>query len=263
MHQEKYSLEWKSYSEHLKSMMKEMMMNEDFSDVTLVTDDKKYILANINILSICSPFFKETLKKEFNSRNVMYLRGIYFSELESIIQFIYLGETTFDEERMHEFLAVGKLLEIKGLCTTEDYMAVSLETETKNEHTEDEDPPTNDLEISPDKMNEQTPSKKSQYEKKEIIEKESESSVYQCEQCQKTFSSKYGLYGHGRSVHEGVKYACDQCGYLATKQNHLTRHIQSRHEGVRFTCDQCDHHSTTKWNLTLHIKAKHDGVKYA
>ena len=241
MHQKKYSLEWKSYSEHLKSMMKDMMMNEDFSDVTIVTEDKKYIMANINILSACSPFFKETLKKEYNSRNIMYLRGIYFSELESIIQFIYLGETRFDEERMHEFLAVGRLLEIKGLCNNEDYMAVSLESEAKDEPTEDETP----------------------YEKKEIIEKESVSSVFQCEQCQKSFTSKCGLYGHARSVHEGVKYACDQCGYLATKQNHLTRHIQSRHEGVRFICDQCDYQATTKWNLTLHFKAKHDGVKYA
>ena len=30
-------------------MMKELMMNEDFSDVTLVTEDKKQIKANINI----------------------------------------------------------------------------------------------------------------------------------------------------------------------------------------------------------------------
>ena len=52
MHQEKYNLAWHSYSDHLKSMMKELMMNEDFADVTLVTEDKKQIKANINILSI-------------------------------------------------------------------------------------------------------------------------------------------------------------------------------------------------------------------
>ena len=58
MHQEKYSLTWHTYSDHLRSMMKELMMNEDFSDVTLVTEDKKHIKANINILSACSPVFK-------------------------------------------------------------------------------------------------------------------------------------------------------------------------------------------------------------
>ena len=64
MHPKKYSLTWHTYSDHLKSMMKELMMNEEFSDVTLVTEDKKHIMANINILRN----FKET--KELKSNNV-------------------------------------------------------------------------------------------------------------------------------------------------------------------------------------------------
>ena len=116
MHQEKYNLKWHAYSDHLKSMMKELMINEDYSDVTLVTEDKKQIRANISILSGCSPVFKDILKKEKNSNQIMYLRGIQFPEMESIMQFIYLGEATFYEERMDELLAVAKSLEIMELC---------------------------------------------------------------------------------------------------------------------------------------------------
>ena len=116
MHHKKYSLTWHTYSDHLRSMMKELMMNEDFSDVTLVTEDKKQIKANINVLSACSPVFKDILKKEKNSNQIMYLRGIQFPEMESIMQFIYLGEATFNDERIDEFLAVAKSLEIKELC---------------------------------------------------------------------------------------------------------------------------------------------------
>ena len=119
MHQEKYSLEWHTYSDHLKSMMKELMMNEDFSDVTLVTEDKKQIKANICILSACSPVFEDILKSEKNSNQILYLRGIQFSEMELIMQFIYLGEATCYEERMEEFLAVARSLEIKELCNAE------------------------------------------------------------------------------------------------------------------------------------------------
>ena len=61
--------------------MKEFMMNEDFSDVTLVTEDKTEIKANTNILSACSPIFKDILKKEKNSNQIMYLRGIYSPEM--------------------------------------------------------------------------------------------------------------------------------------------------------------------------------------
>ena len=39
--------------------------------------------------------------------------------MESLMQFIYLGEVTFPEERMDEFIAVAKSLEIKELCSAE------------------------------------------------------------------------------------------------------------------------------------------------
>ena len=107
MDKKKYSLLWHTYSDHLRSMMKDLMVNEDFSDVTLVTEDKKCIKTNFNILSSCSPFFKDIFWKERNSSPIIYLRGVQYSEMKSILQFIYLGEATFDAERMDEFLTVG------------------------------------------------------------------------------------------------------------------------------------------------------------
>ena len=76
----KCNLEWHSYADHLRNMMKEMLMNDSFSDVILVTEDKKHIKAHLNILSACSPFFKDILKEQNNS--IIYLRGICFKELE-------------------------------------------------------------------------------------------------------------------------------------------------------------------------------------
>ena len=115
MHPEKYTLTWDAYSDHLRDMMKEMM-NDDFADVTLVTEDKKHIRAHKNILSTCSPVFKDIVKLDNSPKQIIYLRGINFSELESIMQFMYLGEATLYEERMKEFLSVAKSLEIKELC---------------------------------------------------------------------------------------------------------------------------------------------------
>merc|ERR1711949_22251 len=105
-----------SHSDYLRDMMREMMTSDDFTYVTLVTDDKKTIKAHRNILSACSPVFKNILQMEINiSHPVIYLRGIQYSEIESILQFIYLGEAKFNEERMNEFLSVSKNLEIQEL----------------------------------------------------------------------------------------------------------------------------------------------------
>ena len=51
MHQEKYSVSWHKYSDHLKSMMKELMVNEEYADVTIVTENKIQIKAHGTILS--------------------------------------------------------------------------------------------------------------------------------------------------------------------------------------------------------------------
>ena len=82
MNQEKYNITWQNYTDHLKSMMKDLMINEDFSDVTLVTEDKKHIRANMNILSACSPVFQDIFKERYSSSTTLYLRGIQFSEME-------------------------------------------------------------------------------------------------------------------------------------------------------------------------------------
>ena len=255
MHQEKYSLTWHTYSDHLKSMMKELMMNEDFSDVTLVTDDKKQIQANIHILSACSPVFKDILKKDKNSSPIVYLRGIQFSELESIMQFIYLGEATFYEERMDEFLSVAKSLEIKELCNAE--------TQSNDETNEDLPPDNHDTSTEDAKEHPVI----SEYVKKQALQERQHrvlkvNEKYECDQCHKTYSSSGALYTHKQTIHQGVKYACDQCGYQATQQSNLTVHIQSKHEGVKYACDQCDQQFTKQSNLTTHIRSKHDGVKY-
>ena len=47
--------------------MKELKSNDDFADVTLVTEDKKHIKAHKNILSACSPVFKDILQQEISS----------------------------------------------------------------------------------------------------------------------------------------------------------------------------------------------------
>ena len=277
MHQEKYSLTWHSYSDHLKSMMKELMMNEDFSDVTLVTEDKKQIKANISILSACSPIFREVLKKEKNSSTIMFLRGIQYSEIESILQFIYLGEATFYEERMDEFLAVAKSLEIKELCNAEtNGELLATDSKTKNESLKEHLKVPNNFK------------KKPRGRRRQIV---SVNGKYKCEPCQKTFYNRPTLNRHIKSKHDGVKYDCDQCDFRAghqsslalhilskhdgvkyacgqcdsqfTQQGTLKTHIQSKHEGVKYVCDQCDHQATTQSNLTVHVKSKHDGFKYS
>ena len=90
------------------------MDTQNFTDVTLISDDQQQYRVHKFILSACSTVFEKILTNS-PSNSSIYLRGIHHEELESILQFIYLGEATFFHERMNEFLNVAKDLDIKEI----------------------------------------------------------------------------------------------------------------------------------------------------
>ena len=279
MHQEKYSLTWQTYSDHLKSMMKELMMNEEFADVTLVTEDKKQIKANINILSSCSPVFKDILKKEKNSRPIVYLRGIHFSEMESIMHYIYLGEATFYEERMNELFAVAKSLEIKVLYEEADAETVTVTDQTANEENDAE---TVTIATGNEEADAETVTKQTANEENEASPTLADEME---EQTQMAIDKP-----KPEPEHSIVKFECDQCDFQTTQQGEITRHIISKHEqsstnSVTYSNDQCfnqasrqviqntneginacnasDYQAGYQSDLPEHIQTKHGISKYS
>ena len=256
MHPEKYTLTWHSYPDYLQEMMREMMTSEEFTDVTLVTDDKKTIRAHRNILSACSLVFKNILQMQITkSHPVIYLRDIQYSEIESILQFIYLGEAKVFKERMNNFLSVAKNLEIRELS----------QHGPSNYHQEDITTTVHVDHYNITKEEEVTTIESEPTSEKEVISREitSVGSKFQCPQCDKLFSQSRGVHAHIRSVHEGVKYACNQCDYQATEKGALKKHIQSKHEGIKYACKQCNYQASSQSNLTMHKYALHEGLKYA
>ena len=265
--QDRYSFTWQTYSDHLRETLKEMMTSTDFTDVTLVTDDKQHIRAHRNILSACSPVFKNILKLgSGNTQPVIYLRGIQYSELESIMQYIYLGEARLHEERMGEFLVVSRNLEIKelaiGIEECNDQFASNEESNVTQEEGVDKDPAQplqENYSIFEHQTHRKTQTFKSLTESNVTKRKfvKTEIGKYACNQCDYKATQKGNMTQHIQSVHEGVKYACNQCAYQATQQSNLTTHIQSVHEGVKYACSHCDHQASKQSNLTMHVKRKH------
>ena len=249
MANEKYHIKWDTFTDHLKQMLQDLQNDESSKDVTLVCDDKTKIKAHQIVLKACSPVFASML--EVTQLNpIIYLRGVQHQELQPILQFMYLGEATFHQGRMNEFLNVAKSLEVKELN----------EGVTEN----DECVPVIDETFIQD----------SNFDHNRIRNKEEEHRTLstfphssQCPECGKQFSRKSKLAEHFQSVHRGVKYPCDQCEYKATVKYNLTKHVKSKHEGVyediKYPCDLCEYQATKKGNLIAHVTSKHDGIKYS
>jgi len=262
MSQEKYNLNWHTYSDHLREMLHKMRKTENLTDVTLVCDDQKKYKAHKIVLSACSTVFKNIIDSLPQNASVIYLRGIQHQEMESILEFMYLGVASFYQERMTEFLTVAKNLEIKEISKDVEFndgeeanyeQDISETTHHQSEEQE-ENSETDDL-ISNQFSNINTNNGSKSLE-------QSTNGKFSCDQCEKHYASKQMLKNHFQNKHEGVKFACNQCDYQGTRQSNLTNHIKSKHESVKYACNQCDQQFTDKSSLRTHIKSKHEGIRY-
>ena len=96
-------------------------------DVTLVTDDGQHIQAHKIILSAGSHIFSDIFLKSNQANMLIYLKGINSVQLEHILDFLYNGEASIEQDDLKEFLETGKELRVKGFEAYESGMGESVE----------------------------------------------------------------------------------------------------------------------------------------
>eukprot|EP00092_Neocalanus_flemingeri_P030629 GFUD01033257.1.p1 GENE.GFUD01033257.1~~GFUD01033257.1.p1 ORF type:complete len:384 (+),score=84.19 GFUD01033257.1:22-1152(+) len=111
---EKFCLRWNDFESNISCAFRELREEKDFFDVTLACDDSQ-IQAHKVILSACSPFFRKVLRRNPHQHPLLYLKGVKYNELLSVLNFMYLGEVNVAQEELNSFLAVAEDLRVKGL----------------------------------------------------------------------------------------------------------------------------------------------------
>ena len=242
MHQEKYNLNWHTYSDHLRDMLHNMMKSDHLTDVTLVCDDKRKFKAHKVVLSACSSVFKHIIDDLPKNDSVIYLKSIHHQDLESILEFMYLGVATFYQNRMNDFLDLANNLEIKEISGhVQDNDGACVEEEDSNQNNDDEQETSSEVGV--------------------VAEKEPtlfKGTSKQCQDCEKVFATAQAMTTHYNSVHLGIKYCCNQCDFQGTQQGHLTNHIRSKHKGVKFRCKHCEFETARKDSLKNHVLRFHN-----
>ena len=127
MAHDKLSISFSTHNTASKVMFDNLLGNEEFADVTLVCDDERVIKAHKVILCAFSPFFKNILLKISSPHPVIYLSGISYKDLLSILQFIYKGETQIEDIELDSFLESGKKLKVLGIYPEETFEQKALQ----------------------------------------------------------------------------------------------------------------------------------------
>merc|ERR1719228_54835 len=114
MSNEKFCLRWNDFESNISVAFRELRDDKDFFDVTLACDDEQ-LQAHKVILSACSPFFRTVLRRNRHEHPLLYLKGVKYADLVSVLNFMYHGEVNVAQEELNSFLAVAEDLKVKGL----------------------------------------------------------------------------------------------------------------------------------------------------
>ena len=217
---EKFNLNWGTHPDHLNDMMKNLMDSKDSSDVTLMCEDKTKFKAHKFVLSACSPLFKSIISdlppKEVS---VIYLKGVLSNEMEPILKFMYLGQATFYQDRVDEFLKAAKILEIKEISKNVGGR-FNLNNQSKNESIYEQEDTKNQIINDQNEMNEDQIS----LNETKFVNMKNSSGPYPCSKCGQLFTFKGNLWKHIKSIHEGLNYQCTECSKKFSQKANLERH---------------------------------------
>merc|ERR1712142_1371106 len=111
---EKFCLRWNDFESNISLAFREIRDEKDFFDCTLSCGARQ-IQAHKLILSACSPFFRSILRQNPHQHPLLYLKGVEYTDLQSVLNFMYHGEVNVAQEELNSFLAVAEDLRVKGL----------------------------------------------------------------------------------------------------------------------------------------------------
>jgi tramtrack len=72
------------------------------------------------VLSACSPYFQALFVNHPEKHPIVILKDVPFADMKSLLDFMYRGEVSVDQERLSAFLRVAESLRIKGLTEVND-----------------------------------------------------------------------------------------------------------------------------------------------
>merc|ERR1712098_889289 len=130
---EKFCLKWNDFQENASSSFNKFRKDNDFLDVTLVSEEGNHISAHKVVLSASSEFFKDALKKANHANPMIFLSGFDSKTLSAILDYIYDGEVNLLQKEIDGFLQGAQKLKLDGLTVEEKESTFIGSDHTKSE----------------------------------------------------------------------------------------------------------------------------------
>jgi len=259
----KLRLKWDDFGNNTIVTFRDLWLDTDLSDVTLVGEGNTHISIHKIILAASSPVFCEMLKQNKHPHPLIYMRGIKAKYLVTIVDFIYHGETEIFQNDLDEFLNIAEELQLKGLRAGRnvDNKQEYIETASSSpqtlsmEHNQkllidtnvDDSLTTGDSSI---KLERNVDIDTQDYTTKRV------ENVMTIEQSKDSTLLDQQILSIMERTDNGWK--CNMCNKVSQKKNHIKVHIEAIHiEATPHICYDCGKLSKTRDTLRMHRSRFH------
>ena len=233
---EKCCLKWNDFQTTVSQSFRLLRQEEDFYDVTLVTDDQVQVSAHKLILSACSSFFKNILKQNQHSHPLVYITGVNSTNLDFIMD--YQGEVQIHQEEVDDFLDSAQKLQIAGLLTDEEKQLrddFQIENESYTSTPSEENQEEECLNIK-EELNDNTQDFHSL--------DTSDTKVTNGDRFRNSLNSEteYKLKNKIREILTKLdgQYTCTVCGKIGRSAGNMSKHAETHIDGLSYPCDFCE-----------------------
>ena len=199
MTSEKFCLKWNDFESNICSAFRDLKNEKDFFDVTIACEEEQ-VSAHKVILSACSPFFKNILRRNQHQHPLLYLKGISFSGIQSVLNFMYYGEVNIAQEDLNTFLAVAEELQVKGLTQSQN------QTKSSPPLTQSQSRPPSKIKPVPPRRSLQVAEEDDEVQEQEVIKQE-QMEAGKAEELQVAAFDDQGPYFEQYEENYGEEYA--------------------------------------------------------
>merc|ERR1719318_2192864 len=98
---------------------KNLYINKHFTDVTIACEDGKTVKAHKVVLSASSTVLHKIMMNYYDANPLIYFGETSLKHIEYILQYVYLGEVSVEENELNQFMEAATKLKISGIYNDE------------------------------------------------------------------------------------------------------------------------------------------------